>query len=174
LKRRSGRIWFGSPWKFQQRGESGLWVSDLFPHLAEIADDLCVVHSMRGIQPLLENANAHWADRELFVHVGRWKKGSDPNLSKHKSCAVRSQRWRLVNNQLLYDINADPYEKTDVAADHPDAISRLRKAYDAWWTETIPLMVNEDVPYAPAQPQAVRYEKQLKERGIPRWSPPKL
>ena len=47
-----GRVWFGSPWKFQQRGESGLWVSDLFPHLAEIADDLCVVHSMRGIQPL--------------------------------------------------------------------------------------------------------------------------
>ena len=128
----------------------------------------------RSLVPLLENANADWADRELFVHVGRWEKGSDPNLSKHKSCAVRSQRWRLVNNQLLYDINADPYEKTDVAADHPDVIRRLRKAYDAWWTETVPLMVNEDVPYAPAQPQAVRYEKQLKERGIPRWSPPKL
>ena len=25
-----------SPWKFQQRGQSGLWVSDLFPHVAEL------------------------------------------------------------------------------------------------------------------------------------------
>ena len=25
-----------SPWKFQQHGQSGLWVSDLFPHVAEL------------------------------------------------------------------------------------------------------------------------------------------
>ena len=31
---------------FQQRGESGLWVSDLFPHLAEVADELTVIKSM--------------------------------------------------------------------------------------------------------------------------------
>src|SRR4051794_13323115 len=28
------RVWLGSPWAFRQRGQSGLWVSDLFPHLA--------------------------------------------------------------------------------------------------------------------------------------------
>ena len=39
------RVWLGSPWEFQQRGESGLWVSDLFPHLATVADELCVVRS---------------------------------------------------------------------------------------------------------------------------------
>lgn len=33
-------------WKFRQRGDSGLWISDLFPHLAEMADELCVVNSM--------------------------------------------------------------------------------------------------------------------------------
>src|SRR3954454_21656980 len=32
-----------SPWRFRRRGQSGLWVSDLFPHVAECADDLCVV-----------------------------------------------------------------------------------------------------------------------------------
>lgn len=31
---------------FKQRGESGLWVSDLFPHLAEVADELTVIKSM--------------------------------------------------------------------------------------------------------------------------------
>lgn len=38
---------FGSPWKFQQRGESGLWISELFPHVADCADDLCVIRSMQ-------------------------------------------------------------------------------------------------------------------------------
>lgn len=31
---------------FQQRGESGLWISDLFPHLAGVADELTVIRSM--------------------------------------------------------------------------------------------------------------------------------
>lgn len=33
-------------WKFRQRGESGLWISDLFPHLAELADELTLIRSM--------------------------------------------------------------------------------------------------------------------------------
>jgi hypothetical protein len=32
--------------EFQRRGESGLWISELFPRLAELADDLVVVNSM--------------------------------------------------------------------------------------------------------------------------------
>jgi Protein of unknown function (DUF1501) len=31
---------------FKQRGESGLWISELFPHLAEVADELTVIRSM--------------------------------------------------------------------------------------------------------------------------------
>lgn len=31
---------------FQQRGKSGLWVSELFPHIAEVADELTVIRSM--------------------------------------------------------------------------------------------------------------------------------
>ncbi len=33
-------------WEFKQRGQSGLWVSDLFPHIAEVADELTVIRSM--------------------------------------------------------------------------------------------------------------------------------
>jgi hypothetical protein len=33
-------------WEFKKRGESGLWVSDLFPHLAGVADELTVINSM--------------------------------------------------------------------------------------------------------------------------------
>jgi hypothetical protein len=34
-----------SPFEFQQHGQSGQWVSDLFPHTAKFADDLCVIKS---------------------------------------------------------------------------------------------------------------------------------
>ncbi len=36
----------GSPFKFKQHGKSGIWISDQFPYLAEMADDLCVIKSM--------------------------------------------------------------------------------------------------------------------------------
>ena len=35
-------------WAFRQRGESGLWVSDLFPHLGSVADELTVIRSMHS------------------------------------------------------------------------------------------------------------------------------
>ena len=38
-------------WEFKQRGESGLWISELFPHVAECADDLCLIRSMRNDHP---------------------------------------------------------------------------------------------------------------------------
>ncbi|MEO7652748.1 MAG: DUF1501 domain-containing protein [Bryobacteraceae bacterium] len=37
-----------SPWKFQQYGQSGIPVSELFPNVAQCVDDLCVVRSMVG------------------------------------------------------------------------------------------------------------------------------
>lgn len=40
-----------SPWKFQQYGESGIPVSELFPHVAGRVDDLCMVHSVHGTNP---------------------------------------------------------------------------------------------------------------------------
>ncbi len=36
----------GSPFKFQQHGAGGAWFSELLPHTAKIADELCVVRSM--------------------------------------------------------------------------------------------------------------------------------
>ena len=54
---------FGSPFEFGRHGESGLWVSDLFPHLATCADDLCVIHSM------VADHSEHTAGN-YFVHTG--------------------------------------------------------------------------------------------------------
>lgn len=35
----------GSPFQFRQHGQSGLWISELFPHLAKHADQLCLIRS---------------------------------------------------------------------------------------------------------------------------------
>jgi hypothetical protein len=36
----------GGPWQWRRHGEGGLWVSDLLPHTARHADDLCLIRSM--------------------------------------------------------------------------------------------------------------------------------
>jgi len=41
----------GSPWKFRKYGESGIDVSELFPHTAQCVDDLCVIRSMTTDDP---------------------------------------------------------------------------------------------------------------------------
>ncbi|MFL5341136.1 MAG: DUF1501 domain-containing protein [Gemmataceae bacterium] len=57
-----------SPWKFKQRGQSGLWVSDLLPHIAECADDLAVVKSVVSKFPEHTSAN-------YFLHTGSGVQG---------------------------------------------------------------------------------------------------
>jgi hypothetical protein len=36
----------GSPFQFRQYGESGHWISELFPHLGSVADELCVIRTL--------------------------------------------------------------------------------------------------------------------------------
>ncbi len=62
-----GRV-MASPWKFQRRGQSGLWVSDLLPHMAECIDDLCVIRSMTSKFPEHTSAN-------YFLHTGSGLQG---------------------------------------------------------------------------------------------------
>src|SRR3954447_26143071 len=52
-----------SPWKFRQHGQSGLPVSDLFPHVATCADELCVIRSVVAKFPEHTSAN-------YFLHTG--------------------------------------------------------------------------------------------------------
>ncbi|QDU01833.1 hypothetical protein V6x_15160 [Gimesia chilikensis] len=53
----------GSPWKFKQHGESGAWVSELFPHVAGCVDDLCIINSMYG-------SNSRHGGALLELHTG--------------------------------------------------------------------------------------------------------
>lgn len=52
-----------SPFSFRQFGRSGVWVSELFPHVASVADDLCFIHSMHG-------SNSRHGGALLELHTG--------------------------------------------------------------------------------------------------------
>ena len=64
----------GSPWEFRQHGESGLWVSSLFPHLARCADELCVLRSM--VSSSSEHTNANYFLHSGFALSGRPSMGA--------------------------------------------------------------------------------------------------
>lgn len=52
-----------SPWNFKQYGQSGMWVSDLFPNLAQCVDDLCMIKGMHG-------SNSRHGGALLELHTG--------------------------------------------------------------------------------------------------------
>jgi hypothetical protein len=54
----------GSPFKFTQHGESGVWMSELFPQLSRHADRMCVVNSMHT------EGQAH-GEALLRLHTGQ-------------------------------------------------------------------------------------------------------
>jgi hypothetical protein len=89
----AARVWLGSPWEFKQRGESGLWVSELFPHLAAVADKLCVVRSMVGQLPLHGQQN-------LLLHTGRIL-GQAPSIGAWVSYGLGSENQNLPGYIVL-------------------------------------------------------------------------
>jgi len=139
---------------------------DIYPTLAEItgaslADDVKKQVEGRSLLPLLRNPKAEWADRTLVHHVGRWGYGKAAD-SKYTKCAIQNSRFTLVNNVELYDLKADPGEKQNVIAEHPDVVATLRAAYDQWWADVQPMLVNEAVNSAPKiNPMKALYWKQF-------------
>jgi len=54
----------GSPFQFAQHGDGGVWISELFPHLAKQADRLCVIRSLHT------EGSAH-GEALLRLHTGQ-------------------------------------------------------------------------------------------------------
>jgi hypothetical protein len=76
-----------SPWEFRRRGESGLWVSDLFPYLGEKMDDLCIIHSMTSQFPEHTQGN-------YFLHTGTGMQGR-PSMGAWVSYGLGSDNQNL-------------------------------------------------------------------------------
>ena len=149
---------------------------DLFPTLADLAGADIPEKQVEGrsLLPLLDDPESDWKDRYLFTHQGRWPTGADPDKSQWRGFAVRNQKFRFVANNALYNMENDPNQTTNVIDQHPDVVREMREAYDRWWKQTRPLMVNEDAPMSKTRPFHVLFAEQTKSGGIPAWKPPVL
>ncbi len=59
--------------------------------------------------------------------------------------AVLWQRWRLVQDKELYDLDSDFGQTNNLITRRPDIAAKLRAHYDAWWAKVAPRL-NEHSP----------------------------
>ena len=83
----------GSPWKFKQYGQSGHWVSELFPFVAESADELCVIRSMTS------NFSEH-TGANYFLHTGNGQQGR-PSMGAWLSYGLGTENKNLPGFVVL-------------------------------------------------------------------------
>ncbi|MEW6303129.1 MAG: arylsulfatase [Verrucomicrobiota bacterium] len=144
---------------------------DLFPTFAELAgaklsDAVRRQIEGRSLVPLLKDPNAPWADRLFVTHVGRWDHGKAAQ-SKYAAFSIRNSRYTLVNATRqgekweLFDLQNDFGEKTNLIDSKPEVARELRAAYDQWWDETQPYLVNENVTAPKINPFKELYWKQF-------------
>lgn len=62
----------GSPWKFSKHGESGQTLSELLPHLGEVADEMAVIRSVH-------TEEINHAPAQMFLHSG-FGRGGRPSF----------------------------------------------------------------------------------------------
>ena len=77
-----------------------------------------------SLKPLLLGEANDWPARTLIQHWG-------------ESTSVRSQQYRLDDEDLLFDMVADPGQRVDVAAAHPEVVQELVAARRAWEADAL-------------------------------------
>ncbi|MEY2410489.1 MAG: hypothetical protein QOF48_3159 [Verrucomicrobiota bacterium] len=84
-----------SPFQFAQHGQSGMWVSELCPRVAEHVDDLCFIHSIQS------DSNNH-APSSYQLHTGDVRPGK-ASLGSWVTYGLGSQNSDLPGYVMLFD-----------------------------------------------------------------------
>ena len=87
-------------WKFRQRGESGKWVSDLFPHIGGCVDDIAFLHGMQADSPIHGSAM-------LMMNAGRLQSGN-PALGSWVNYGLGSPNENLPGFVVMLDPSGGP------------------------------------------------------------------
>ena len=90
----------GSPRKWSQVGENGMWMSDAIPHFHDIADEMCVVHSMHTDQ-------FNHAPAELLVYTGSPRSGR-PSMGSWVTYGLGSENENLPGFVVLISSGVQP------------------------------------------------------------------
>jgi hypothetical protein len=98
-KKNEGRV-VGPKWKFQQYGQSGKWISDLFPNLATCVDDIAFMHSLTADSPIHGSAM-------LQMNTGKILSGS-PCLGSWVNYGLGSENENLPGFVVMLDPTGGP------------------------------------------------------------------
>jgi len=90
----------GTPHKFAQQGQSGVWMSDAIPHLAGVVDELTVIRSMNTDQ-------FNHAPAELMLHTGSPRIGR-PALGSWAVYGLGSESQNLPGYIVLVSGGSNP------------------------------------------------------------------
>lgn len=90
----------GTPRKFAQYGEGGIWLSDALPHLQQVADELCVINSMHTEQ-------FNHAPAELLLYTGSARSGR-PSLGSWVTYGLGSENENLPGFVVLISSGVQP------------------------------------------------------------------
>ena len=93
-KRNEGRV-VGTPWDFKRYGQSGKWVSDLFPHIGGCVDDIAFLHSLTADSPIHGSAM-------LQMNTGKILSGS-PCLGSWVNYGLGSASENLPGFAVMLD-----------------------------------------------------------------------
>ena len=94
-----GRI-VGPKWNFKKHGQSGAWVSDLFPHLATCVDDMAFVKSMYAESPIHGSAM-------LMMNTGKLLGGA-PSMGSWVNYGLGSVNQNLPGFVVMLDATGGP------------------------------------------------------------------
>ncbi len=83
----------GSPWQFARHGQSGQTLSELLPHLATVADELAIVHS-------IHSEEINHAPAQMFLHSG-FGRGGRPSLGSWVTYGLGSVNQELPGYVVL-------------------------------------------------------------------------
>ena len=90
----------GTPRKFKQHGEGGVWLSDALPHLHEVADEMCVIRSMYTEQ-------FNHAPAELLLYTGSARSGR-PSMGAWATYGLGSENENLPGFVVLISSGVQP------------------------------------------------------------------
>lgn len=94
-----GRV-VGPKWSFKQYGESGQWVSELFPHIATCVDDIAFLKSMTADSPIHGSAM-------LMMNSGRIRSGA-PSLGSWLNYGLGTSNADLPGYVVMLDKTGGP------------------------------------------------------------------
>ncbi len=113
-----------SPWRFRRYGQSGIPVSDLFPHVGGVVDELAIVRSMTSEFPEHTNAN-------YFLHTGSGLQGR-PSLGAWTTYGLGSENDELpgyivLNGGLIPPGGLDNFTSGFLPAAYQGSVIRPRE-----------------------------------------------